>query len=205
MVHIFSCALNFLVADASAASQPIKERVMPITTSDGRITASAVLLDRFTVMTAAHAVGDERTVVFLRCGTEDVAGVVRKRARVHDLALITLYRPCVSVQTVELANEKPDEGITVVFEGYPSGRLTHSKAIVRGYSMFLLSQAILGPGIFWGAMVIEGDVRPGHSGGPVFAKGKLVGIIHGYHESVEGKPGIIVPLSAIAQFIATSE
>jgi S1-C subfamily serine protease len=180
-----------------------KERVLPITTSDGAISASGVLLDRFTVLTAAHTVGAEQSTVFLRCGEAAVAGVVTKRAKAHDLALIHLYTPCYDVQAAELAHDAPEEGCDVRFDGYPSGVLKHGTGRIRGYSLFSLKKQLgLGPGIFWVAMVIDGDVRPGNSGGPVFANGKLVGIVHGYHESTEGKPGVVVPLSAIAQFLS---
>lgn len=182
------------------------ERVMPITNADGTIVASAALLNKWTAITAAHAVGEVRTVVFLRCGEEDVAGVVSRRARVHDLALIQLLQPCSEVTPVELAREEPVEGEDITFEGYPSGKLEHGHGKVRGFAMFAVRERRAGGGLFWIGLVLSADVRPGNSGGPVLSKsGKLVGVVHGYHEPTVGKPGVAVALPAIAQFLASTE
>ncbi len=195
-----ACLLySLLVSDVSQH----KERVLPITTSTGATTATAFLIDKFSALTAAHAVGAERTVVFLKCGDEEVAGVVSRRGKAHDLALITLYKACNAVQPVTLASEEPEEGDAITFDGYPSGSLKHNVGKVRTYGLFAIKKQLgLGPGIFWVAMLVDGDIRPGNSGGPVFVKGKLVGVVHGYHDSTEGKPGVVVPLAAIVQFLS---
>jgi V8-like Glu-specific endopeptidase len=182
-----------------------QERVLPITNADGRVVASGVLLNPWTVLTAAHAVDELHSVVFIQCGDEEGAGFVSRRGRVHDLALVTLYKPCRKVDTVELANEEPAPGDHVVIEGYPARELTHTKAVVQGYQLTAVG-ARFGFGLFWIAMVLQGDVRPGSSGGPVLSKsGKLCGIVHGFSTTAPGKPGAAVPLRTIAQFLAHEE
>lgn len=193
MVHAFFVSLLSCAAP---------ERVLPITSSRGNVLATAVLLDKWTALTASHAVGPLRTVVFLRCGDEDVAGVVTRRGKVQDLALIQLYQPCTNVMPVELAAEDLTEGDDVSFVGYPGGKLSHGKAKVRGFAMFAVKRQVAGGGLFWIGVMIDGDVRPGNSGGPIFTKdGKVCGLVHGYHEATEGKPGIAVTLSAIIEFL----
>ncbi len=181
------------------------DRVLPIVSVRGNVLATGTLLDKWTVLTASHAVGEERTIVFLRCGEQDVAGVVSRRGKVQDLALITLNQACQDVMPAELSTEDVAEGSDITFVGYPTGKLTRSTGKVKGFAMFAVKSRVAGSGLFWIGLLFDGDVRPGNSGGPVFAKnGKLVGIIHGYHEASEGKPGIGIPLSAIVEFLKGS-
>jgi len=179
-------------------------RVLPITSVRGSVLATAVLLDKWTALTAAHAVWPLRTVVFLRCGDDDVAGVVSKRGKVHDLATIQLYQPCNKVLPVELAAQDATEGDEISFVGYPGGKFAEGKGKVRGFAMFSVKQRVAGGGLFWIGLMLDADIRPGNSGGPIFAKdGKLVGVAHGFHEGIEGKPGIGVTLPAIIEFLTS--
>ena len=194
----------FVLATLLLNAVPAKEHVLAIKDPAGsHVIASAVLLNKFTALTAAHAVGPERSAVFLQCGADDVSAVVSKRGRMHDLALLTLMQPCEDVVPVSLAAEDPVAETPVSIDGYPSGAHTHTKGKIKSYGLFSLPAKVFGPGVLWIAMVLEADVRPGNSGGPVLANGKLVGIVHGYHESAEGKPGIAVPLAAIVQFLSS--
>lgn len=182
------------------------ESVLPITSANGKILATGVLLDRFTVLTAAHAVGSERTVVFVTCGKKEMAGAVTRRATAHDLALVTLYTSCNDVDVSELATTDPAAGESIDVVGYPSRELTHSSGKVQGYTLLALKNFRMGNGLFWLAMILGADVRPGNSGGGVYSQNhKLVGIVHGFSESIPGKPGVAVPLSAINQFLSSTE
>ncbi len=188
--------LNLIAALVVSGSEP----VIPITNADGLVMASGVVLNAFTVLTAAHAVGPERSAVFLTCGTVDVVGLVTKRAPATDLALITLMQPCRQLPFVELADKAPDQGDEVDIAGYPASKLHFCKGTVKGYGLFEQRQV---SGAFWIAMLVAADVRPGNSGGPVLSKnGKLVGIVHGFHTHAEGKPAVVIPLNAVAQFLA---
>ncbi len=186
----------------AVAAPDTRESVMPITNADGLVNASGVLLNNYLVLTAAHAVGPENTTVFLNCGEEGTVGLVTKRAVTMDLALITLLQPCRGIAPLELGDRPPEDGEEVSVAGYPSRKLAHATGKVQGYRLFgHKSQR----GVFWLAMVFSADVRPGNSGGPVISKfGKLVGIVHGFDTAAPGKPGIAVPLGAIAQFLAES-
>jgi len=184
----------------------VPESVLPITTAAGKISATGVLLDRFTVLTAAHAVGPERTVVFVTCGTKEMAGAVSKRATAHDLALVTLYTSCNEVAVSQLETNDPVEGDSIEVVGYPARELTHTTGTVRGYTLLALKNFKLGNGVFWLAMILGADIRPGNSGGGVYSQNhRLVGIVHGFSETIPGKPGVAVPLSAINQFLTSSE
>lgn len=179
---------------------------VPLTNSEGRIHASGVLLNRWTVLTAAHAVDTVGTVTFMQCGDTVVSGQVSRRSRVHDLALVTLYTSCTKVPSTELESQEPDSGDKVTVEGFPAREFAATPGIIIGYRLFNVHDARIGNGLFWVGMSVQADVRPGSSGGPVLSKtGKLCGIVHGYSESAPGKPGVVVPLRAIAQFIAIPE
>lgn len=177
----------------------VSEPVIPITNVDGKTTASGVLLNKFTVLTVAHAVGAQRDAVFLRCGEADIAGAVVRKDSTGDIALISLYQPCTDVAPLQLADKAPGPDDAIELVGYPGGELTHTRAKVRSYGMLPVASKL---GAFWIALVIDGDVRPGNSGGPVINQfGKLVGIVHGYHENMPGKPGVAIPLTAIVRFL----
>ncbi len=193
--------LTALLMSLALSAPPHKEKVLPITNADGVPTASGVLLNQYLVLTAAHAVGPLRTVVFLQCGEDEVAGTVTKRSALGDLALVTLMQPCKNIQALHQAEQESEADDEVEVAGYPASKLSHCKGKVLGYSLFAVKSP---PGFFWVAMTLAADIRPGYSGGPVTDKfGKLVGIVHGYHDGMEGKPGVIIPLTAIARFLTT--
>lgn len=177
----------------------VTEPVIPITNVDGKTTASGVLLNKFTVLTVAHAVGEQREVVFVRCGDDDIAGSVVRKDVIGDMALIRLYQECTEVQSLSLADKAPIPNDNVEIAGYPAGALKHAHAKVRHYKLFPVANRL---GYFWIALVFDGVVRPGNSGGPVINQfGKLVGIVHGYDENSPGRPGVAIPLNAIINFL----
>lgn len=174
--------------------------VLPITDIDGRTKGSAVLLDHKTVLTVAHATGPVRTAVFLRCGTDDIVGIVTKREPVYDLATLELQQPCKSEPFITLAATDAENGTSVTVEGFPQRVYKRVTTEVLSTRLSWLPPRIAGFGYTFFAMMLATPLAPGTSGGPVFANGELVGIVHGYTDT----EGVAIPLRTIKRFLASN-
>ncbi len=181
----------------------IDKSVVPIMNAYDKVTASGVLINPRTMLTVAHAVGPVGSIVFTQCGDDALAGQVTRKATGHDLALVTLFQRCLNVKIADLASDEPLDGDDVTIEGYPNRALTHTPAKVVAYRFYPVVNPQFGSPLLWIGMTLGGEVRAGSSGGPVFTKGgKLCGVIHGYSETMIGKPGVAVPLRAIVSFLS---
>ncbi len=171
---------------------------LPILGGDGRTIASAALLNPIFALTAQHATDGLGKPVFLRCGDGETIGFVVKESTVADLALIKLEEPCLRVDTVTLATRNPLEATWVLIQGYPAGGARKAtSALVSSYERVLYQD-----GYRRHVMLLDGRVTGGNSGGPVLAKGILVGIISaGICYSVSACYGAAIPISDIRKFL----
>lgn len=121
-------------------------------------------LDSQTVVTAKHVVEDCSTVKIFNSSNQQVAGTAILLSTSKDLAYISI--PNSIVKSVELGSI-PAVGSPVFTVGSPIDGLVLSKGTVKQTDGGLSGK--------W--LVLEIPADNGNSGGPVFSKGSLVGLV----------------------------
>lgn len=189
----------FLLASVAIS---LANHTLPVIDRNERVIATATLLTPALALTAAHAVAEQNSLAFLRCGSLLTPAVVVKTSAAVDLALVALTFECLDVKPLDLATAEPDEGETFLVQGYPGGRSRKTiSATVSSYDE-LAGESGAPP---CKVMMFDARIVGGNSGGPGIYRGRLVGIVSGYFVFTVGSQrvsyGILIPLSVILAFL----
>jgi S1-C subfamily serine protease len=192
-----------LLAALIAISAPGKlaQRVVPVMGNSLQPIAAAVPLTKRKLLTAAHVVGDNGSVL-VRCAGMFVPGNVTKVGVAVDLALIELDRDCDGVIPSQLGahNSRPGDELWLV--GFPLRDFAVKHGVLSRY----------GPAKgYQGEVQIIGfsdaEALPGNSGGAALdSQGFLVGIVVSrlcmvFEDGTSSCLSGIVPLNVIQRFL----
>jgi S1-C subfamily serine protease len=122
------------------------------------------------IITNAHVVGSTRTISLESVNGDKFTGVVKKLDIGRDLALIEVARPGLPL---ELAGHIVRQGDTVEALGHPK-ELYFS--LTRGIVSALRRQRLAAGADHVQVIQMDTTIAPGNSGGPLFAKDKVIGI-----------------------------
>ena len=146
-----------------------------VITPTDRMGSGIVIAEGEYVLTAAHVVAGETTVMLQGPNWETVASVVNYDIEASDLALLKPHSPIKLAKYPELeVSRMPSPGGDVVALGFPQGGSlgTSSATLTRGVISAIRNLN--------GHSVIQFDaaINPGNSGGPLFSlDGKVIGIV----------------------------
>ena len=176
-------------AQAQQVANPCTVRIK-VEDKSGGSAGSGVYTEPGFVLTANHVVADRRTdhvtVVFPDLGS--VAGEVIATDKRQDLALIYCSCKCKMPEFVRWA-EKPKPGAVLTIEGYGHGTFKRQEGT---YS----SKRFGDKHATW-EQVDGAAARSGDSGGPVYYKGRLLGILWGS----DGKDTLFTPIDVVRKFV----
>lgn len=199
---ILATIVLFSVCATTSAQGAAFNRALPVLNAEKDANASALLINKSAVLTAAHAVSG--SVQVFACGPGLVKGRLVRFDLLYDLAIFELATPCEKVDVTPLAKASAVEGEMVTIQGYPG---TNTRRTVVGA---VVSYEILpGPPVPRLYMLTDAVISGGNSGGPVLnAKGELVGIVQGRlchnsgHEGISSACyGTTIPVASIRKFL----
>lgn len=137
-------------------------------------TGSGFVVSGSRVVTAHHVVADASSVTVVAGGTRYDATVVVDDAR-SDVAVLTVSG--LGVTPVSVTSARVAAGAAVVFAGYPGGGPLQAGAATVEGGVAMPTANSSGVGLR-PAYRLAADVRPGNSGGPVFAAdGRVVAMV----------------------------
>lgn len=152
----------------------LSTRVLPVLGEDGRAIAAATVLSKSILVTNAHVVEDNKSVL-VRCGVRIIPARVAMVAEHADLALLRLATDCPIATPSPVYQGDPELGLQVWVVGYPLRDFAVKAGIL---SKFGDTRSFRG--VFEQAAFMDAEVLPGNSGGPVLDEnGAIVGITFG--------------------------
>ena len=190
---MLALAVSFVLAIAPAASA--LDSVTPSTVAVHTATGSGTgfVVEGGGVLTAAHVVGGERSVVIALPAGERIGATVTRIAAAEDLALLEPDEP-LTAAPLRLRHATMQVGETVLALGYPLGMETAS--LSRGVVSALRD--------IDGVPSLQTDaaINEGLSGGPLLdEQGRVVGVIVSKMGEAEGI-GMAVAADVAGRFIA---
>jgi S1-C subfamily serine protease len=179
----------------------LEHRVLPVLGTKGTPVASATPLTKSILLTNAHVVDDNKTIL-VGCGDDLLVGDVVGVSKLHDLAYVILRSECALAEPSVPRPTRMPVGHQIWLVGYPLGEFAVKGGIVARYRNI---QNAVDNAIDSG--LTDSQCLPGNSGGVVLDnQGRMVGIVFGRlcAHLLDGSSceGTFVPSDVVLKFLS---
>jgi S1-C subfamily serine protease len=170
-VLLLSCTLAWALSPHCVSTDAMS--TVKVVDTGGEARGTAVHIGDGFLLTAAHVVGEERSLDIVDSRDNEQQAPVLWSSAKYDVALARVPDPRrIAVSRLDCGKRAP-EGTPVTVVGHPLGM---KFVATRGHIASNLPHSLEGSPAEW--RVVDITVAPGNSGGPVFdAAGKVVGLV----------------------------